>query len=59
MDNWRRSIPLLVLGALRSAIRAAMGLALLFLSLFVAWASFEFLTHLKGFLSRTIFGHDW
>ena len=59
MSDWRRELPLLVATVLRSSIRAAMGLALLFLALFIAWGSFEFLTHLKGFLSRTIFGHDW
>ena len=59
MFNWKSEIPLIVGNAIRTAVRAIMGIALVFLVLFIAWFSFEFLQHLKNLLARTIFSFDW
>lgn len=59
MGEWMRHLPFMVAGSLRTAIRAFVGITLVFLSLFLAWFTFEFLVHLKNLLSRTLFGHEW
>jgi hypothetical protein len=57
--NVRIGVPVIIASMLRSAVRAILGVALVFVVLFVSWFTFEFLTHLKGLLARTIFSMDW
>ena len=59
MSEWMKHLPFLVAGFLRTAIRALIGITLVFASLFLCWFAFEMLVHLKDFCSRTIFGHNW
>ena len=57
--DWRRTFPLVIVNALRTATRAIIGVTVVLIVLFVCWFTFEVLTHLKSFLTRTLFGFDW
>ena len=57
--DWRRLLPLTVVNLIRTATRAVIGVTLVMMSLFVGWFTYSLLSHLKGFLARTIFGHEW
>ena len=57
--DWRRLVPLTVGSLIRSATRAVIGVTLVMAALFVGWFTYSLLNHLKGFLARTLFGHEW
>ena len=59
MGEWLRHLPFMIVGFLRTAVRALVGITIALLAMFLAWFTFEFLVHLKNLLSRTLFGHDW
>ncbi len=57
--NWRRLLPVTVGTLIRGVTRAVIGVTLVLISLFVCWFMYELLSHLKGFLARTLYGHEW
>ena len=59
MREWTKDLPFMVAGLLRTVIRGLIGLTLVFLAFFLAWCTYECVTHCRKFLGRTIFGHDW
>lgn len=59
MGEWLRHLPFMIVGFLRTAVRALVGVTIALLALFLAWFTFEFLVHLKDLLDRVIFGFKW
>lgn len=57
--NWRNIVPFAIANLLRGALRAIIGLTLVFAAMFLCWFTVELLEHLKNLLSRTVFGHPW
>jgi len=57
--KFRQIIAGSVAGLLRGAVRAILGVTLVFVAIFLCWFSMELLSHLKELLDRTIFGHPW
>jgi Na+-transporting methylmalonyl-CoA/oxaloacetate decarboxylase gamma subunit len=57
--NWRNVIPFAVGNLLRGAVRAILGLTLVFIAMFLCWFTMELLSHLKDLLARTIFHAEW
>ena len=59
MREWTKHLPFMVAGLLRTVIRGLIGLTLVFLALFLAWFTYEFLVHLRNLFIRSLFHKNW
>jgi len=57
--DWKRILPFAVVSFSKTALRAIIGVTLIFGGLFLCWFVAEFLWNLKSLLSRSLFGHNW